>query len=95
MTGAGVAGTGDFVALGSPLLPSSRRWLRPDAGLLVDEVHGFRRFKDREFTTQPPATLLNCAAYLAGCFRRGNEAAPVFGLTSLLESDEFLMGAAR
>jgi len=65
------------------------------AGLLVDEVHGFRRFKDREFTTQPPATLLNCASYLAGCFRRGNEAAPVFGLTSLLESDEFLMGAAR
>lgn len=65
------------------------------AGLLVDEVLGFRRFTDTEFTSQPPATLLNCDRYLAGAFRRGSEAAPVFGLTSLLESNEFLMGAAH
>ena len=65
------------------------------AGLLVDEVHGFRRYKDREFNAQPPATLLNCGPYLAGVFRRGNEVAPVFGLSSLLASNEFLMGAAH
>lgn len=65
------------------------------AGLLVDEVQGFRRFKDREFHTQAPATLLNCDRYLAGAFRRSNEVVPVFGLRGLLESNEFLMGAAH
>lgn len=65
------------------------------AGLLVDEVLGFRRFTDAEFTSQPPATLLNCDRFLAGAFRRGTEVAPVFGLRPLLESNEFLMSAAH
>ena len=65
------------------------------AGLLVDEVQGFRRFKDKEFHSQAPASLLNCERYLAGAFRRSNEVAPVFGLSGLLESNEFLMGAAH
>jgi len=64
------------------------------AGLLVDEVLGFRRYNDNEFATQLPATLLHCDRYLAGAFRRGGEASPVFTLRHLLESDEFLMGAA-
>jgi twitching motility protein PilI len=65
------------------------------AGLLVDEVLGFRRFTDGEFNNQLPATILNCDRYLAGAFRRGNEVSPVFGLRALLESNEFLMGAAH
>ncbi len=65
------------------------------AGLLVDEVLGFRRFMDSEFTSQPPTTMLNCDRYLAGAFRRSGEVAPVFGLSALLESNEFLMGAAH
>ncbi len=64
------------------------------AGLLVDEVLGFRRFTAREFTPQPPPTILHCDHYLAGAFRRSGDVAPVFGLTELLESHEFLTGAA-
>jgi len=64
------------------------------AGLLVDEVLGFRRFNDSEFSAQLPATLLQCERYLAGAFRRGNDVSPVFGLRGLLESNDFLMGAA-
>lgn len=64
------------------------------AGLWVDEVFGFRRFNDSEFAAQVPPTLLRCERYLAGAFRRGTEVSPVFSLRSLLESNEFLMGAA-
>lgn len=64
------------------------------AGLLVDEVLGFRRFNDSEFNAQVPATLLQCERYLAGAFRRQSEVWPVFGVRGLLESNEFLMGAA-
>lgn len=65
------------------------------AGLLVDEVLGFRRFTDSEFNAQIPTTILQCDRYLAGAFRRNNEVAPVFGLRSLLEGEEFLTGAAN
>lgn len=65
------------------------------AGLLVDEVLGFRRFTDSEFSTQLPATMLHCDRYLAGAFRRSSDVWPVFGLRALLESNEFLMGAAH
>jgi twitching motility protein PilI len=65
------------------------------AGLLVDEVLGFRRFTDSDFNAQIPTTILQCDRYLAGAFRRSNEVAPVFGLRGLLESEEFLTGAAN
>ncbi len=65
------------------------------AGLLVDEVMGFRRFTDSEFNAQIPTTILQCDRYLAGAFRRSNEVCPVFGLRGLLESEEFLTGAAN
>lgn len=64
------------------------------AGLLVDEVLGFRRFADAEFGATVPPTLLRCERYLAGAFRRGSESWPVFSLRSLLESAEFLNAAA-
>lgn len=79
-------------ARGSRLLVVNHREI--PAGLMVDEVFGFRRFNDGEFAPQVPATLLRCERYLAGAFRRGAEVWPVFSLRSLLESNEFLMGAA-
>lgn len=64
------------------------------AGLIVDEVLGFRRFVDSEFRPEPPATMIRCEVYLAGSFRRGTEAWPVFSLRKLVESQTFLQGSA-
>jgi twitching motility protein PilI len=64
------------------------------AGLLVDEVLGFRRFNEDEFSGAPPPTIARCERYLAGAFRRGTESWPVFSLRTLLESPEFLQAAA-
>lgn len=64
------------------------------AGLMVDEVLGFRRFTDAEFTGDVPPTLLRCERYLAGAFKRGSEVWPVFTLRNLLESGDFLQAAA-
>jgi twitching motility protein PilI len=64
------------------------------AGLMVDEVLGFRRFTDSEFSGDVPPTLLRCERYLAGAFKRGGEVWPVFTLRTLLESNEFLEAAA-
>ena len=64
------------------------------AGLLVDEVLGFRRFADGEFCAAPPPTLARCERYLAGAFKRGMQNWPVFSLRTLLGSDEFLKAAA-
>ena len=41
------------------------------AGLIVDEVLGFRRFAEAEFTGEAPPTVARCERYLAGAFRRG------------------------
>ena len=56
------------------------------AGLIVDEVMGFRRFYESEFSADLPPTLLRCERYLAGAFRRGAEVWPVFSVRALLES---------
>ncbi len=64
------------------------------AGLMVDEVLGFRRFADSEFAAVVPPTLLKCERYLAGAFRRGTEIWPVFSLRTLLESAEFMQASA-
>ena len=64
------------------------------AGLMVDEVLGFRRFADSEFAAVVPPTLLKCERYLAGAFRRGTETWPVFSLRTLLESSEFMQASA-
>jgi twitching motility protein PilI len=60
------------------------------AGLLVDEVLGFRRFADSEFASEPPPTLIRCERFLAGAFRRGAESWPVMSLKLLVESPSFL-----
>ena len=64
------------------------------AGLMVDEVMGFRRFYASEFSSDLPPTLLRCERYLAGAFKRGAEVWPVFSVRTLLESQQFLQAAA-
>jgi twitching motility protein PilI len=63
------------------------------AGLIVDEVLGFRRFAEREFNAEPPPTMIRCDSYLAGAFRRGGEVWPVLSLKGLVESESFLQAA--
>ncbi|MCZ8129806.1 MAG: chemotaxis protein CheW [Steroidobacteraceae bacterium] len=64
------------------------------AGLLVDEVLGFRRFTDPEFQPEPPPTLVRCERYLAGAFRRSHDSWPVLSLKLLVESPSFLQAAS-
>jgi twitching motility protein PilI len=59
------------------------------AGLVVDEVLGFRRFADAEFTADVPPTIVRCERYIAGSFRRGSEQWPVLGLRALVEDPAF------
>jgi twitching motility protein PilI len=64
------------------------------AGLVVDEVLGFRRFAESEFNAEAPPTVIRCEAYLAGAFRRGCEVWPVLSLKALVESQSFLQAAS-
>ncbi|MGD0503733.1 MAG: chemotaxis protein CheW [Steroidobacteraceae bacterium] len=64
------------------------------AGLIVDEVLGFRRFAESEFNAEAPPTVIRCDMYLAGAFRRGGEVWPVLSLKSLVESQGFLQAAS-
>jgi twitching motility protein PilI len=64
------------------------------AGLIVDEVLGFRRFAESEFNPEAPPTVIRCDMYLAGAFRRGGEVWPVLSLKSLVESQSFLQAAS-
>lgn len=64
------------------------------AGLMVDEVLGFRRFAEAEFGGEAPPTVVRCERYLAGAFRRGSEQWPVLSLRSLIESPAFQDAAA-
>jgi len=80
------------VARGSRVLVANHREV--PAGLLVDEVQGFRRFADNEFAAALPPTIVRCERYLAGAFRRGSDSWPVFSLRTLLESPEFLQAAS-
>mgnify|MGYP003666427673 FL=1 len=65
------------------------------AGLVVDEVIGFRRFMNEEKTSTVPQTIVRCDRFLAGAFERGNENWPVFNLFDLIESNLFLQAAAE
>jgi twitching motility protein PilI len=64
------------------------------AGLIVDEVLGFRRFAESEFDAEAPPTVVRCESYLAGAFRRTGEVWPVLSLRSLVESQSFLQAAS-
>jgi len=64
------------------------------AGLVVDEVLGFRRFEKREHTAEWSPTILRCDRYLAGAYRHAGEVWPVFDLNALLEHAQFQNVAA-
>lgn len=64
------------------------------AGLVVDEVVGFRRFLNHEFSDRSPSTVVRCDRFLAGAYQRGHESWPVFDLFGLVESSPFLQAAA-
>jgi twitching motility protein PilI len=63
------------------------------AGLIVDEVHGFRRFVEQEFTEEVAETAVRCERYLVGTYQRGEERWPVFDLFRFSESNLFLQAA--
>lgn len=65
------------------------------AGLVVDEVFGFRRFTGNEFTDETPETAVRCDRFLKGTYRRGHDQWPVFALYELIESGSFLQAAAE
>jgi twitching motility protein PilI len=64
------------------------------AGLVVDEVFGFRRFTANEFTDESPDTAVRCDRFLRGAYERGQDSWPVFALYDLIESNTFLQAAA-
>lgn len=63
------------------------------AGLVVDEVLGFRRFMDHEFSNEAQETSVRCDRFLAGTYQRKEESWPVFNLFDLVESNTFLQAA--
>lgn len=63
------------------------------AGLVVDEVLGFRRFNEQELGRQLPDTIIRCERFLTGAYLRGEESWPVFDLFEFVESPLFLQAA--
>ena len=64
------------------------------AGLVIDEVHGFRRFNDGELIDHWPQTAVRCDRYISGAYQRGEHIWPVFNFYDLLESSAFLQASA-
>jgi twitching motility protein PilI len=64
------------------------------AGLMVDEVLGFRRFQEGEFSADAPPTVVRVERYLAGSFKRGPDQWPVLSMRTLVESQAFQDAAA-
>ena len=64
------------------------------AGLVVDEVLGFRRFNDTDYSSASSDTIVRCERFLNGAYTRGEESWPVFNLFDLVESNLFLQAAA-
>jgi len=65
------------------------------AGLVVDEVLGFRRFMDQEHTDKWPETIVRCDRFLTGAYQRGEETWPVLNVFDFVESNLFLQAAAE
>lgn len=65
------------------------------AGLVVDEVLGFRRFMNHEYANTAAKTIVRCDNFLGGTYQRGDETWPVFNLFDLVESKMFLQTAAE
>ena len=65
------------------------------AGLVVDEVLGFRRFGSHEHVDEWPETAVRCDRFITGAYRRGDDIWPVLDLFSFIESNLFLQAAAE
>jgi twitching motility protein PilI len=65
------------------------------AGLVVDEVLGFRRFMDHEYSKEAAKTIVRCDSFLGGTYTRGDNSWPLFNLFDLVESKMFLQAAAE
>ena len=65
------------------------------AGLVVDEVLGFRRFNENEYGDKAGETVVRCDRFLKGAYERNEESWPVFNLFDLVESNLFLQAAAE
>jgi len=65
------------------------------AGVVVDEVLGFRRFMDHEYSNDAAKTIVRCESFLGGTYKRGDDSWPVFNLFDLVESKMFLQAAAE
>jgi twitching motility protein PilI len=65
------------------------------AGLVVDEVLGFRRFMEHEYADSWPETAVRCDRFLTGAYQRAEELWPVFNLFDFVESNVFLEAAAE
>jgi twitching motility protein PilI len=62
-------------------------------GILVDEVFGFRRFMDHEFSEDGIETVLRCERYQKGAYSREDESWAVLSMSSLVEASEFQYAA--
>lgn len=65
------------------------------AGLVVDEVLGFRRFGAHEHKDEWPETVVRCDRFLTGAYQRGDELWPVLDVYSFIESNLYLQAAAE
>ena len=65
------------------------------AGLVVDEVLGFRRFGVHEHVDEWPETAVRCDRFSTGAYKRGDEIWPALDLFSFIESNLFLQAAAE
>lgn len=63
------------------------------AGLLVDEVRGFRRFVVSERVETMPEILPGMTPFIAGAYSAGDELWGVLGMPGLVESPMFLAAA--
>jgi twitching motility protein PilI len=63
------------------------------AGLIVDEVLGFRRFPAGGYRPDAPATILRAEAFLDGAYRDGGDVWPVFDVQALVEHEHFQQAA--
>ncbi|HET9680271.1 MAG TPA: chemotaxis protein CheW [Gammaproteobacteria bacterium] len=63
------------------------------AGLLVDEVRGFRRFTTDERSQEDPELAPGYTPFLDGSFQRGEEVWGILNLKELVESPPFLQAA--
>lgn len=63
-------------------------------GIVVDELYGFRRLNEANFSTVIPANMTNYGAWLDGQFEVDEQQWLVLSLSKLVRSDEFLQAAA-